>query len=239
MVAARRWRPIPGRLDRRLARQAGRRKPTAIDLGRGDVCAGTRGRSMKTSKFVILGGGMVAGYAAKQLADSGLKPGELAILSRDTSVPYERPPLSKGFLAGKDSEESIRINPEDFYRQHGIEVKLRCEVSAVNPDRNRLSLADGTEFAFEKLILATGARVRTLDHARGSLSNVYYLRYLDDSKAIRERAGTVKCAVVVGSGFIGMEVASVLSQKGIEVTMILRDDRIWKQFFTPQMSAFF
>ena len=70
---------------------------------------------MKTSKFVILGGGMVAGYAAKQLAELGLNAGDLTIVSAEQSIPYERPPLSKGFLAGRDSEESIRIVPNDFY----------------------------------------------------------------------------------------------------------------------------
>ena len=95
---------------------------------------------MIESKFVIFGGGMVAGYAAKQLVELGLKPGELAILSADTSIPYERPPLSKGFLAGKDTEDAIRINPEDFYRKHGIEVKLGCEISGVDTKRKQLLL---------------------------------------------------------------------------------------------------
>ena len=71
---------------------------------------------MKTSKYLILGGGMVAGYAAKQLVENGLKPGELHIVSADSSIPYERPPLSKGFLAGKDSEASIFISTDDLYR---------------------------------------------------------------------------------------------------------------------------
>jgi 3-phenylpropionate/trans-cinnamate dioxygenase ferredoxin reductase subunit len=87
---------------------------------------------MDAAKFVIVGGGMVAGYAAKQMVELGLKPGELAILSADNSVPYERPPLSKGFLAGKETEEAIRINGEDFYRNHGIELKLGCDVSSVD-----------------------------------------------------------------------------------------------------------
>src|SRR6516165_460429 len=100
----------------------------------------TRMEAMDESKFVILGGGMVAGYAAKQWIDLGLKAGELAILSADTSVPYERPPLSKGFLAGKDTEDSVRINTEDFYRQHGIGVKLGCAVSKVDARRKRLVL---------------------------------------------------------------------------------------------------
>src|ERR1700674_2655685 len=105
---------------------------------------------MNESRFVILGGGMVAGYAAKQFVESGLKPGELAILSADNSIPYERPPLSKGFLAGKDTEDSIRINPEDFYQKHGIEVKLGCEVSAVDPKRKRLTLKSGEGVGFHK-----------------------------------------------------------------------------------------
>jgi 3-phenylpropionate/trans-cinnamate dioxygenase ferredoxin reductase subunit len=194
---------------------------------------------MSDSRFVILGGGMVAGYAAKQLVEVGLKSGELAILSADSSIPYERPPLSKGFLAGKDTEEAIRINPEDFYRKQGIEVRLGCEVSAVDSRRKRLILKSGHEFGFDKLIVATGARPRKLDIVGSGLQNLYYLRSLDDSKAIREAAETVKRAAVVGGGFIAMEVSAVLAQKGVEVTMVLNDDRIWKRLFSPEMSRFF
>jgi NADPH-dependent 2,4-dienoyl-CoA reductase/sulfur reductase-like enzyme len=181
----------------------------------------------------------VAGYAAKQLVELGSKSGELAILSADTSLPYERPPLSKGFLAGKDTEGSIRISPEEFYRTNGIEVRLDCRISAVDPGRKRLSLESGEEFAFDKLIIATGARPRTLDIPGADLDNVRYLRSLDDSKAIRQLAGNLRRAAIIGGGFIGMEVAAVLAQKGIEVAMVLREDRIWKRFFSPQMSRFF
>jgi NADPH-dependent 2,4-dienoyl-CoA reductase/sulfur reductase-like enzyme len=194
---------------------------------------------MNESKFVIVGGGMVAGYAARQLVELGLKSGELAILSRDTYLPYERPPLSKGFLAGRDTEESIRINSEDFYREHGIEVRLGCQITGVDPEHKWVSLQSGGEFRFDQLIVATGSRVRTLDAPGAELANVQYLRSLDDSKAIRQRARDVKRAVVIGGGFIAMEVAAVLAQKGVEVTMVLREDRIWKQFFSPQMSLLF
>jgi NADPH-dependent 2,4-dienoyl-CoA reductase/sulfur reductase-like enzyme len=194
---------------------------------------------VKTSKFVILGGGMVAGYAAKQLAELGLGTGEFTIVSMDTSVPYERPPLSKGFLAGKDSEESVRINAEEFYREHGIDVLLKTEVSAVAPAQKRLHLRSGEELGFEKLIVATGARPRALNVPGADLTGIYYLRSLEDSKRIRKAAESAKRAVVIGGGFIGMEVAAVLAQKGIETTMVLREDRIWKAFFSPEMSAFF
>lgn len=194
---------------------------------------------MSKSRFVILGGGMVAGYAAKQLVELGLKPGELAIFSADNSVPYERPPLSKGFLAGKEAEEAIRINPEEFYRKHQIDLRLGCDVYGVDSQRKQLVLKSGAELGFEKLVIATGAQPRTLEIPGGNLRNVHYLRSLDDSKRIRQSCENAKRAVVIGSGFIGMEVASVLAQKGIEVTMILREERIWKRLFTSRMSTFF
>src|SRR5215472_13157918 len=106
------------------------------------------GAAMEKSKFVILGGGMAAGYAAKQLVELGLPKGDLAIVSAEDEMPYERPPLSKSFLAGKDSEESIRINPADFYREHGIDLRLRCEVESVDPDAKRMRMKRGGELEF-------------------------------------------------------------------------------------------
>jgi len=194
---------------------------------------------MDSAKFVILGGGMVAGYAAKQMAELGLKPGDLAILSADDAVPYERPPLSKGFLAGKETEGSIRINAADFYQGHGIEVRLGTAISGLDAEGKRLRLKSGGEFGFDKLVIATGATPRTLGVPGAGLKNLFYLRSMRDSKAIRSAAESAKRAVIVGGGFIGMEVAAVLAQKNIEVTMVLNEDRIWKRFFTPEMSAFF
>jgi NADPH-dependent 2,4-dienoyl-CoA reductase/sulfur reductase-like enzyme len=194
---------------------------------------------MKSSKYLILGGGMVAGYAAKQLVENGLKANQLTIVSADSSIPYERPPLSKAFLAGKDTEAGILISADDFYRGHGIEIRLNSEADRLDPARKCVHLRSGDEIRFEKLVVATGARVRTLDIPGADLAGVYYLRTLGDSKTIRERAGNAKRAVVIGGGFIAMEVSSVLAQKGIETTMVLPHDRIWKRFFTPSMSNFF
>jgi NADPH-dependent 2,4-dienoyl-CoA reductase/sulfur reductase-like enzyme len=194
---------------------------------------------MNEANFVLLGGGMVAGYAAKQLIELGLSKGELAILSADNAVPYERPPLSKSFLAGKDSEDAIKINPEDFYQKHGIEVGLQCEVASVDVKRKRLILKNRDEFGFQKLIIATGARPRTLNIPGSRLQNLFYLRSLNDSKRIRNAAEKAKHAILIGGGFIGMEVAAVFAQKGIEVTMVLNDDRVFKRLFSPEMSSFF
>jgi NADPH-dependent 2,4-dienoyl-CoA reductase/sulfur reductase-like enzyme len=194
---------------------------------------------MKQANIVILGGGMVAGYAAKQLVDLAFPKGELAILSADNAVPYERPPLSKSFLAGKDSEDAIKINPENFYKEHGIELCLQCEVASVDVKRKRLVLKNRDEFGFQELILATGACPRTLSISGSRLQNLFYLRTLNDSKNIRKAAEKAKHAIVIGGGFIGMEVAAVLAQKGIEVALVLQDDRVFKRLFSPEMSSFF
>ena len=124
---------------------------------------------MKKSKYLILGGGMVAGYAAKEMVERGLKAGELSIISADDAIPYERPPLSKGFLAGKEEEEKIRINPEEFYREHGIDLKLGVEVAGVDVAKRVLRLRSGGEAGFEKLVIATGAAVQDPGHPRRRL----------------------------------------------------------------------
>src|SRR5438132_672082 len=191
------------------------------------------------SKYVILGGGMVAGYAAKELAGRGLKSGELAIISAERSVPYERPPLSKGFLAGKDEEAQIRINPEEFYREHGIELVTGAVAAGVDTAQRKVRMHSGAEIEYEKLVIATGASPKKLEIPGAGLQGIYYLRSIEDSKQIREHMEHSKRAVVLGSGFIGMEVSSILAQKKIETTMVLRDDRVWKTFFTPAMSRTF
>lgn len=190
-------------------------------------------------RHLILGGGMVAGYCAKNYAENGGRAGELAIVSADNALPYERPPLSKGFLAGKDSEDAVRINGADFYAKNGIEVKLNTRVTSIDGRGRRLRTSSGDEYGFEHLILATGAEVRMLDVPGADSDHVFYLRSLADSQRIRDASSGARKAAVTGGGFIAMEVASVLAGRGIETAMLVRDDRIWKAVFTPEMSAFF
>lgn len=182
---------------------------------------------------------MVAGYAAKELVSLGLRSGELAIVSADSAVPYERPPLSKGFLSGKDEEGGILINPPVWYREHGIEVRLNTLIEHVDPSKKRMRSNAGEEFECEHMLLATGARARKLDCPGNKLGNVFYLRSLKDSETIRSSSAGAKQAVIIGGGFIGMEVASVLAQKNIQSTLVIREDRVWSRVFTPAMSAFF
>ena len=194
---------------------------------------------MQQYKTIVLGGGMVAGYAAKQFVENGLRAGELGIVSADNALPYERPPLSKSFLAGKDDEQSILINPESFYREHGIGIHLTTRIERIDIPGKRLIESSGEEFRFAQLILATGARVRTLDVPGADRENVFYLRSLSDSARLRDRLKSAKKVAVLGGGFIGMEVASQSAQQGRDTTMIFPQDRVWKTFFTPEMSRFF
>jgi NADPH-dependent 2,4-dienoyl-CoA reductase/sulfur reductase-like enzyme len=194
---------------------------------------------MQELKYIILGGGMVAGYAAKELASHGLKSGELAIISADTAMPYERPPLSKGFLSGREDETAILINGADWYREHGIEVRLDTVIERIDPNKRLLRSNSGEEFECQHLVVATGAQARRLDLTGSDLENVFYLRSLKDSEAIRSKSANARQAVILGGGFIGMEVASVLAQKNIRTTLVIREDRVWSRVFTPLMSAFF
>ena len=173
---------------------------------------------MDPSKYVILGGGMVAGYAAKEMVSRGLPPGHLTIISAEDALPYERPPLSKGFLAGKETEDSILINKPEWYGEHGVTLRLKTAVEGLDIKNKSLRLVSGDTFSFERLLIATGSRARTLDCPGHALPNVLYLRSLADSRRIREKAANSRRAVVVGGGFIGMEAAAVLAQQKIEVT---------------------
>lgn len=194
---------------------------------------------MQSSRYVILGGGMVAGYAARELVAAGLGTAELAIVSADGVPPYERPPLSKGFLAGLEDEASLAINDPSFYTEHGIDLRLNTPVESIDLRRKLLRLAGGGEVGFERLLIATGSRVRTLDVPGATLEGVFYLRSLLDATRLRQAATTAGRAVVLGGGFIGMEVAATLCRRGIDTTLVFPDARVWERLFTPEISAFF
>jgi 3-phenylpropionate/trans-cinnamate dioxygenase ferredoxin reductase component len=195
--------------------------------------------NMHEYKSIFLGGGMVAGYAAKELVEHGLKPGELGIVSADSALPYERPPLSKTFLAGKDNEQSVLINPETFYREHGIGIHLDTQIDQIDIAGKQLLDHAGQAFRFHNLVLAMGAAVRSLDVPGSDSGNVLYLRSMRDAARLRDALKSASKVAVVGSGFIGMEVASQSAQQGRHTTMVFPEDRVWKSFFTPEMSQFF
>jgi 3-phenylpropionate/trans-cinnamate dioxygenase ferredoxin reductase subunit len=194
---------------------------------------------MKSFPIVILGGGVVAGYAAKEFVAQSGETGELAIVTAEDALPYERPPLSKGFLAGKEDVGDLHISDAAFYRKYGITVYHNFPVKKVDFRRHRLEGASGKIIGFDQLLIATGSTVRRLMVPGGNRSEVFYLRQIEDSQAIQAQTKRGKRAVVIGAGFIGMEVASVLASRGVRTTMVFPDDRVWKRQFTPPISTFF
>lgn len=193
---------------------------------------------MSNYKYVILGGGLTAGYAAQEFVENGIDADELCIVSAEGTLPYERPPLSKDFLAGEKTKDDILINERDFYKDNGIVVKLNTRVDRVDFDRKKLFAGD-QEITYEKLLIATGSRPRTLDVPGADLDNIFYLRKLEDSREIRRQAKEAGTAVVIGGSFIGMETTSVLQSSGVDTTMIFPEERVWEVFFTAEMSDFF
>ena len=187
---------------------------------------------MKSFPIVILGGGVVAGYAAKEFVAQSGKKGELAIVTGENALPYERPPLSKGFLAGKEETGDIQISDAAFYRKNGITVYRDFPVGKVDFRRRRLHGPSGKVVGFDQLLIATGSTVRRLKVPGSNRPEILYLRQIKDSRAIQSQIKRGKRVVVIGSGFIGMEVTSVLASKGVRTTMVFPDDRVWKRLFT-------
>jgi len=194
---------------------------------------------MQHFKYVIIGGGVTAGYAAQEFAQQNAGAGKVAIITADSSLPYDRPPLSKSFLAGKSSHEDILLKKAIFYREQGMLVKTRTAVINLDLRRRILHCQAAGEIGFEKLLIATGSEVRRFDLPGADLKGLYYLRLLRDAQALRRQIKKGKRAVVIGSGFIGMEVASVLATGGVETTLIFPQDRVWSKLFTPEMSKWF
>jgi NAD(P)H-nitrite reductase large subunit len=158
---------------------------------------------MKSYPIVILGGGVVAGYAAKEFVVQGGTKGDLAIVTAEHVLPYERPSLSKGFLAGREDVSDIQISDADFYRKHGIALHRSFLVAKADLRRCRLHSTSGEVIGFEQLLIATGSTVRRLQVPGADGPRIFYLRQLRDSQRIHAQIKRGQRAVVIGSGFIG------------------------------------
>src|SRR6184192_3243619 len=130
---------------------------------------------MKRYKFVCLGSGVAAAHAVKELVRRNVEPGSIAIITADDALPYDRPPLSKGFLLGEKTREDILIEDLAFYNDHGIEVRLSQPVVSVDFDAKTLDCHPGGEVAFERLLITAGSKVRHIEAAGAELDGIYYL----------------------------------------------------------------
>lgn len=174
--------------------------------------------------IVIIGGG-AAGFSAAEMLRRRGYAGRLTMLSADEDAPCDRPNLSKDFLAGTAPEAWMPLKPPDFYEKHAIDLQLGANVTAIDGAGRRLSLADGRSLGFDRLLIATGAEPVRPPIPGASLPHVFTLRSLADSRAIAAAAAAAKSAVVLGSGFIGLEVAAALRVRGLEVHVVSHDAR--------------
>ena len=188
---------------------------------------------MKKFELVIVGGGLASARAIKSFRDAGGE-GSIALFSKDATLPYHRPPLSKKFLRGETNEEPL-VEDEAFYASNGVEVLLETEVSSVDT-RERVVQVDSDRIGFGKLLLASGAWPRRLPVPGADLDGVFTLRTVANSKAIREAAAAVERGAVVGAGFIGMEVAASLRQIGKDVSIVHLGRWLFDQLGVEQLS---
>ena len=194
-------------------------------------------RHRADGRFVIVGGGAAGFAAAERLRREGFE-GEVVILSADEEPPVDRPNLSKDFLAGKAEEEWVFIKPPRFYKDSGIELELGARVTTLETSKKEVGLADGRSFTFDKLLIATGAEPLRLSIPGADGPNVFTLRSLADSRAIIDKAGTSRTAVVLGASFIGLEVAASLIERGLKVQGVAPDARPLERVLGPELGDF-
>ena len=179
----------------------------------------TPGMSGMPQSVVIVGGGAAGNAAAEGLRSYGYT-GALTILSADDSGPYDRPNLSKGYLAGAAPEEWIPLRSPEFYKGQDIDLKLNARVVSIDAVARRVRLGDGSQYPYDALLLATGAEPVRLEVPGGDLPHVRYLRTLADSRALVGKALASRRAVVIGASFIGLEVAASLRARNIDVHVV-------------------
>jgi 3-phenylpropionate/trans-cinnamate dioxygenase ferredoxin reductase subunit len=191
-----------------------------------------------TRCIAIAGAGHAAGQAIATLKINKFD-GRIVLIGDEPYLPYQRPPLSKKFLAGEIDAERLHFKPASFYDDEQIEVKLETRITGIDRDRHRLSTSSGDEIDYDQLILALGSRERRIPVPGSDLAGVHYLRTITDAERIRARLPTSKRVVIVGAGYIGLEVAAVCRKVGLDVTVIEMTDRVMSRVVSPHVSDFY
>jgi 3-phenylpropionate/trans-cinnamate dioxygenase ferredoxin reductase subunit len=189
--------------------------------------------------FVIVGGGLAGAKAAETLRAEGYD-GPVVLVAGEAEVPYERPPLSKGYLLGKADRESPRVHPADWYADHDVELRTGLRATHLDPGAHRLTLEDGDELGYAKLLLATGSSPRRLPVPGADLDGVRYLRTLADADTLlADLSGGGRRVVIVGAGWIGLEVAAAARHHGNQVTIVEPQPTPLHAVLGPEMGGVF
>lgn len=190
-------------------------------------------------RFVIVGGGLGAAKVAEALRANDFD-GCVTLIGAEEHLPYDRPPLSKEHLAGKKALPEFTVDPAQWYRDHHIEIQLGTTVTALDPAANTVTLPDGSTLSYDKLALATGSTPRTLPVPGADAPNVYTLRTIEDSDTLIELfSGATRRLVIIGAGWIGLEVAAAARAAGVAVTVVERADLPLLAVLGPEMGEVF
>ncbi len=169
--------------------------------------------------IVIVGASLAGATAAETLRKEGWN-GRIVLIGSERALPYERPPLSKGVLLGKDKTEVAQLHDQQWYDDNNIELRLGTTVTAIDSAAHTVTLDDDSQVSYGKLLIATGSRVRTLDVPGGDLPGIHYLRTADESQALTDAYAAKPRVVVVGAGWIGLEAGAAARERGCEVTVV-------------------
>src|SRR5688572_104277 len=188
--------------------------------------------------LVIVGGGQAAAQAVQSLRQQGFA-GPITLVGEEPYPPYQRPPLSKKYFAGELPRERLFLRPAAFYVEKSVALEQGARVEEIEPAARRVRLRDGRTLAYDRLLLATGSRVRALEVPGADLPGVHYLRTIADVDAISTSLAPGTRVLLVGAGYIGLEVAAVARQRGFEVTVLEAADRVMSRTVSPEVSAFY
>ena len=188
--------------------------------------------------FIVVGAGHCGGQLVARLRAEHVKV-NVQLIGEEPHLPYQRPPLSKAFLAGEVGLERVYLRPADFYGSADIEVTLETRVTAINPTDKTIALSFGGSFTYEKLALTTGSRIRELPLPGVELPGIFYLRNIHDSEQIRSHFKPGARLVIVGGGYIGLEVAAVASTQGVAVMVLEMEPEVMHRVVAAQVAQFY